>query len=202
MIARLLGLSPGATLRWWPVALAIAAQALAIWIITGQRNDLRDWQADVVQATRFAADHPKLATRAVPQQIRNLGTGMDRIRTAMAQAKANALAAKIKAETADEARRKDADDGLAPTLETALVNTDAYARGSTERMQCRPEGTPAYRSGDARADLPGTTAPAPVVDRSGAGPAMVLIPRAALDTCTTLKVRLDNAHFWALGGER
>ncbi|MBB3858896.1 Sec-independent protein translocase protein TatA [Novosphingobium hassiacum] len=200
MIARLLGLSPGATLRWWPVALAIAAQALAIWIITGQRNDLRDWQADVVQATRFAADHPKLATRAVPQQIRNLGTGMDRIRTAMAQAKANALAAKIKAEAADESRRKDADNEMAPTLGKALASTDAYARD--QRLQCRIERTPAYRSGDARADLPGTTAPAPVIDRSGAGPAMVLIPRAALDACTTLKVRLDNAHGWAVGGER
>lgn len=198
MIARLLGLSPGATLRWWPVALAIAAQALAIWIITGQRNDLRQWQAEVVQATRFAADHPKLATRAVPQQIRNLGTGMDRIRTAMARSKADALLSKIKAEIADENRRKDADDEMAPTLGKALASTDAYVRD--QRLQCRIEGTPANRGDDARADLPGTAAPAAIPDGPGAGPAMVLVARSALNTCTTLKVRLDNAHHWAVGG--
>lgn len=201
MIALLRGLWSGLSLHPWKGMLAIIAlQAVAVWIITGQRDDLREWQADVVQATRFAADHPKLATRAVPQQIRNLGTGMDRIRTAMAQAKANALAEKIKAETADENRRKDADDGFAPTLERALAFTDAYGRD--QRLQCRIEGTPAHRGDDVRADLPGTAAPAPVIDRSGTGPAMVLIPRAALDTCTTLKVRLDNSHDWAVGGER
>lgn len=201
MIALFRGLWSGLSLHPWKGMLAIIAlQAVALWFISGQRDDLREWQADVVQATRDAADHPKLATRAVPQQIRNLGLGMDRIRTAMAQAKADALAEKIKAEAADENRRKDADDGLAPTLERALASTDAYGRG--QRLQCRIEGTPAHRSDDVRADLPGTAAPATVPDGPGAEPAMVLVARSALNTCTTLKVRLDNAHHWAVGGEQ
>lgn len=197
MIARLLGLSPGATLRVWPVALAIAAQALAIWIITGQRNDLRDWQAEVAQATRDAADHPKLATSAVPQQIRNLGAAIDRTRSAMWQAKAEATAAKLAADTANEARRKDANHALAPELERALRLADAYAR--VGRMQCAARTSQVDRSDDGRGDLPGTADPATVTDGPGAEPALVFVPRSAIDTCTTLKVRLDNAHVWAVG---
>lgn len=182
----------------------IVLQAVAIWAISGQRGQLQRWQDDVTQATRDAADHPKLATRAVPQQVRNLGIGLAKARTAMAQAKADALAAKLATDAANETRRKDSDDAIAPVLRKALGGADAYARahGDTGRLQCAPRTAQVDRGDDSRADLPGSAAPADVVDRSGAGPALVFISRAALDTCTTLKVRLDNAHDWAVGGRQ
>jgi len=178
----------------------IVLEAVAIWAIRGQRDRLQHWQDDVAQATRDAADHPKLATSAVPQQIRNLGAAIDRTRLEMAQAKATALAAKQAADIHNETRREDADDALVSTLEAALRGADAYARAG--RMQCATRTAQVDRSDDRRGDLPGSAAPAQVADRSSAEPALVLIPRSALDICTTLKVRLDNAHDWALGGER
>lgn len=177
-----------------------------IWALLGVRDRLQRWQDDVAQATRDAADHPKLATSAVPQQIRNLGAAIDKTRSAMWQAKAEATAAKLAADTANENRRKDANDALAPTLDAALARADAYARAQSgrqsDRMQCVARTGEVDRSDDGRGDLPGTADPAPVIDRSGAEPALVSIPRAALDTCTTLKVRLDNGHDWAVGGQR
>lgn len=175
----------------------IALQAVAIWTITGQRDRLQRWQDDAAQATRDAAEHPKLATSAVPQQIRNLGAGIAKTRSAMWQARAEATAAKLAADTANENRRKDADDALVPTLEAALRSADAYAR--TGRLQCAPRAAQVDRGDDRRGDLPRPSNSPEVADRSGAGPSLVPIPRAALDTCTTLKVRLDNAHDWAVG---
>lgn len=183
-----------------PLLVVLLISVAALWSRTAERNQLKRWQDQVVQATRDAADHPKLATGAVPLQILNLGVTIERIRIEMAQAKATALAAKQAADTYNETRREDADDALVPTIEAALRGTDAYARAG--RMQCSARTAPLDRSDDRRGDLPGTAAPAQVSDRSGAGPALVLIPRSALDTCTTLKVRLDNAHDWAVGGER
>lgn len=179
----------------------IVLQAVAIWLISGQRDQLQHWQDDVAKATRDAADHPKLATSAVPQQIRNLGTAITKTRSAMWQAKAEAIAAKLAADNANENRRKDADHEMAPTLEKALVFTDAYARAqpAAGSLQCQARTTPADRSDNRGGDLPGITAPSEIADRSGAGPALVLVPRSALDTCTTLKVRLDNAREWAAG---
>lgn len=183
-----------------PLPVIVLILSVAMWSRTTERNELRRWQEDVAQATRDAADHPKLATRAVPQQIRNLGAAIDKTRSAMWQAKAEATAAKLAADTANEAHRKDADDALNPTLEAALRSTDAYARAGS--LQCPARTAQVDQRDDRRGDLPGTADAAPIVDRSGAGPALVSIPRAALDTCTTLKVRLDNAHDWAVGGER
>lgn len=177
----------------------IVLQSVAIWAISGQRDRLQRWQNDVAQATRDAADHPKLATSAVPQQIRNLGAAVDMTRSAMWQAKAEATAAKLAADTANEARRKDADHALAPELERALRMADAYAGAG--RMQCAARTGQVDRSDDGRGDLPGTADPATVVDGPGAEPALVFVPRSAIDTCTTLKVRLDNAHDWAIGGQ-
>lgn len=179
----------------------IVLQALAIWVISGQRDRLQRWQDDVAQATRDAAGHPKLATSAVPQQIRNLGGAIAKTRSAMWQAKAEATAAKLAADTANEARRKDADDALSPELERALRYADAYARAQpvTGGMQCAARTGQVDRSDDRRGDLPGTADPAPVANGPGAEPALVFVPRTALDTCTTLKVRLDNAHDWAVG---
>ncbi|MCX7284385.1 MAG: hypothetical protein NTX28_10130 [Novosphingobium sp.] len=179
----------------------IVLQAVAIWAITGQRTRLQRWQDDVAQATRDAADHPKLATSAVPQQIRNLGTAITKTRSAMWQAKAEATAAKLAADTANEARRKDADYALSPELERGLRHADAYARAQpvTGRMQCVARTGEVDRGDDRRGDLPGTADPTSVADGPGAEPALVFVPRSAIDTCTTLKVRLDNAHDWAVG---
>lgn len=175
--------------------------AIWIWALLGVRDRLQRWQDDVAQATRDAADHPKLATSAVPQQIRNLGSAIDKTRSAMWQAKAEATAAKLAADTANETKRKDADDALVPTLERALRSADAYARAQSGAgvLQCPARAARVYRGDDGRGDLPRAADPAEIADGPGAGPALVLIPRSAIDTCTTLKVRLDNGHNWATG---
>lgn len=178
----------------------VLIQTAAIWAISGQRDRLQRWQDEAVQATREAALHPKLSTSAVPQQIRNLGVAIEHTRLAMAQAKASALAKKMADDAANEARRKDANDALVPELSRALRNADAYARSGG--LQCASRAAQVDRGNDGGSDLSSPAASAEVTDRSGAGPALVSIPRAALDTCTTLKVRLDNAHDWAVGVKR
>lgn len=177
----------------------IVLQAVAVWAITGQRDRLQRWQDDVAQATRDAANHPKLATSAVPQQIRSLGAAIANTRSAMWQAKAEATAAKLAADTANDLRRKDADNGLAPTLATALGRADAYVRDQPIRLQCAARTAPVNRSHNRGGDLSGPGSAAAIPDGPGAEPALVFVPRSAIDTCTTLKVRLDNAHDWAVG---
>jgi hypothetical protein len=182
-----------------PIALVLTIGVLAavIHVRTGQRDALQVWQDDVKQATRDAANRPKLATSGVAQQIRYLGNALEKVRTGMAQARAEALAAKAAKEAADESRRKEFDHALATALDKALSGSDAYAR---DHGVWSDAGRPAAAAGsnDSGADLPGRAGPAEVADRSGSGPALVSIPRTAFDTCTPLKVRLDNGHAWAL----
>lgn len=182
---------------WIALLAVIALQAVTLHFRTADRDVLRAWQTDVTKATRDAAGRPKLAEKWVAQQVRYLGQGVDKMRLGMAQARADALAAKIAKEAADETNRKEFDHALGTALSAALRDSDSYARahgvwGDT--------GSPAGadHGNDGRADLPGGANAAGLADRSGAGPALVSIHRAAFDTCTTLKVRLDNAHAWAL----
>jgi hypothetical protein len=183
-----------------PAILPFLIMGYVIYALFVRVGELERWQDSVARATRDAAHHPKLATDSVPRQIRILGTTIDQTRLAMAKVKAEATAAKLAADTANETRRKGADDALLPTLTTALRSADTYAR--TGGLRCAPGATPVDRGHDGRSDMPSSSPSAEVSDRSGTEPSMVLVPRSALDTCTTLKVRLDNAHDWALGSAR
>ena len=183
-----------------PPILPFLLLGYVIYALIVRVGDLQRWQDSVARATRDAAHHPKLATDAVPRQIRILGATIDRTHVAMAQAKAEVSAAKLAADTANETRRKDANDALDPTLAAALRSADGYAR--TRGVQCAPRATEVDRDNHRGSDLSGSSDPAEVADGPGAGPSLVLIPRSAFDTCTTLKVRLDNGHDWAVGGAK
>ena len=183
---------------WIALLGVIVGQAIAVHVVTGQRDALRVWQDEVTQATRDAAKRPKLAVKGVAQQVRYLGAGIDRVRDAMNAARADALAAKQSAKAADDARRKEFDNALHTSLAEALRHGDDYARANGVWGDAgRAAG--ADLGNDDRADLPGAASAAGLVDRPGSGPALVSITREAFDTCTAIKVRLDNGHAWAVG---
>jgi len=199
MLADLLGSLAGRVLGGVSLValVALAALGLRLHHVTGQRDALQAWQDDVVTATRDAAHRPKLAPAAVARQVRFLGAGLDQVREAMATATAKALAAKLAREGTDETNRKVADDAVHSNLGAALRDTDAYARdhgvcGGPERPAAADHGGAGGPDLSSAADAPRGA------DRSGAGPALVSVPRSALDACTTLKVRLDAGRAWAL----
>lgn len=78
--------------------LAVIAFVLTAFHWKGQRDDLRDWQGQVISATVDAAglkdkngNPAKMKPKDVPQQIRFLGEALDAVRTKTAQAKADDL---------------------------------------------------------------------------------------------------------------
>lgn len=65
-------------------SLAVLAFVFMAFTWRSQRNDLRDWQADVVSATRTAADNPKLSKKLVAQQIGLLGGAIKQCKAGIA----------------------------------------------------------------------------------------------------------------------
>ena len=65
---------------------ALALVAAVLWFrgVINERNELRDWQAQVFVATRDAAANPKLAKKDVAQQIGLLGKAITDLKTGIA----------------------------------------------------------------------------------------------------------------------
>ena len=66
--AKLIGLGIGLIAVLGFIAIALSWRS--------ERNELRDWQATTVSATRDASGNPKLHKRDVPQQIRAIGNSL------------------------------------------------------------------------------------------------------------------------------
>lgn len=177
-----------------------AALALGMLWLRGshyrdQRDELREWQGEVISATREAAHHPRLARDQVALQIRNMGLSLDRIVEAQEAARALAEAAKQERERRDRDNKRKHDDALPGQLADARRRADAYF----DRHRMHLDQGPASVAGSAeRPDLPSPAFGAEEPDRSGGPADLVAITRADADRCTVNSVRLMDAQEWAV----
>lgn len=160
----------------------------------GQRDVLRDWKAEVIQAARDAAHHPKLGEKHVARQVRLLGAAVDQVRAAMDKARADQLARVREQERRDEKNRRTHDAILPQRLDEARRRAADYAGRNGVRGRSDPPGFDRVDSGEAGLPEPsfGTAQP----DGAGDDAELVAITRGDLDACTVNTVRLLDAQAW------
>ncbi len=81
---------------WWSTPFLLLTILLLWWGLAGKQSKidaLNAWGGEVLVATQDAAANPRLNKRDVPAQIRELGSGIARLRAGLNKAKASALAA-------------------------------------------------------------------------------------------------------------
>lgn len=81
---------------WWSTPFIAALAGVSFVLLQHTRHqldDLRTWQGQVLTEAQDAASNPKLISRDVPAQIRELGRGVIVLREGLNKAKASALAA-------------------------------------------------------------------------------------------------------------
>lgn len=81
---------------WWSTPFIAALAGVSFVLLQHTRrelDDLRTWQGQVLTEAQDAASNPKLISRDVPAQIRELGRGVTALRDGINQAKASALTA-------------------------------------------------------------------------------------------------------------
>lgn len=117
------------------IGMAAGALAVAIFVVMAlhwrsQRNELREWQAQVVAATRDAADNPKLGKAGVAQQIVLLGKSIADLRTGIANQNAaiNAQAAETKRQQIAAAKASDMAKERAARAEATANRLSASSR--------------------------------------------------------------------------
>ena len=106
-----------------------------------ERNHLRQWQSDVVAATREASANPKLGKDHVAEQIRELGHSIANLKTAIGRQNAavNALAAESDRQKAEAATAVFKAQGRAQSAEATASRLAASSRSSgAQAKPCEP----------------------------------------------------------------
>lgn len=180
----------------------IAALALGMMWLRGshyrdQRDLLQAWQDQVVQATRAAAHMPRLAVKNVPAQVLVLGTALDRIEAAQAQARAEALAEKAARERDQQQQKRTADDALPNRLAENRRRSGAWIAG--HGLSGPAAALDHSAAGQGGRDLPSPAFGPGRADSADRGPEFVAVPAAYIDKCDTVTARLQVVQGWWQG---
>lgn len=174
--------------------LAVLAFIATAFSWRNDRNNLRDWQNQVIAATVDAANltdqkgrPAKLKPKDVPQQIRFLGEALDAVRTKTAQAKADDLANARVVET----RQNRAGQETSNEYQAAIARVRAdYA----ERLRNAQRQAGTNQGGGGTTYLP---SPSTGSRRPDAAPSQEGLPSEDALIATEQAIQLEAIQNWA-----
>lgn len=118
--------------------LILALLAAAYFWISGvlnERADLREWQAEILEATQEASDNPKLTEKGVKPQITAMGESLDGLREKLA----------VQNKAVDDLTEK-RNKALAEAARQAALRKEVIAQSQSLAKQLRNEAlTPVER---------------------------------------------------------